>query len=53
MNTFSIDGRPNSARVAEFDGAAPFAEFYLGGEGAEKYCSLLYGTYLVEANESK
>ncbi len=30
MNTFSIEGRPISARVAEFDGAAQFAEFYLG-----------------------
>ena len=29
VNTFSIEGRPNSARVAEFDGAAPFAELFL------------------------
>ena len=35
MNTFSIEGRPHFAHVAEFDGAAPFAEFYLEGGGAQ------------------
>ena len=33
VNTFSIKCRPNSARVAEFDCAAPFAEFYRWGRG--------------------
>ncbi len=30
LNTFSIEGRPNSARVADFDGDADaqFSEFY-------------------------
>ena len=29
MSTFSIDGRPNSTRVAESDDAAPFAIRYV------------------------
>ncbi len=46
MNTFSIEGSPNSARVAEFDGAAPFAEFYLGGGGGGGLRQIFFNLYI-------
>ena len=55
MHTFSIEDRPHSASVAEFDGAAPFEKFYLVGEGGQKniiqLCMELTYRKLLNQNE--